>query len=467
MSRKVTQSGKENQFLTIHYQYDATGNRVQKTVSRNNFTTITHYVRDATGNILATYKETKIEEFHIYGSSRLGTLNLQYDTTNQLQNDQGKLILGYRNYELTNHLGNVLAVISDKKILLDSIFQADVISTNDYYPFGMTIQSRSFVSETYRFSFNGQERDTEININIHHAEFWKYDARTARRWNTDPVFVPFESPYATFRNNPIIFIDPAGNMPINGGNDEGNYMKKRDYINILNKIATQLHHKLNDMYKNSFFEKEYVEGTGVMRKHVKEHGALIVQHNEQSFSLENPTEGPEHVVNEAQNANGTMWYGVAGRPSVSINWDYQGEGIVIGDIHTHPHVSGHGGAHSDLDIEIFFKRSYRFFWKYRTKRKKPLYFKMVEAGDYRYVIVVENFRKIYDYLRGDDSSYQISDQKIKAMVKELYQKTSHHGKKRNEATLEKLQSVVGDSSKTGIGLYKTKEGDKTQFEKVN
>jgi len=126
--------------------------------------------------------------------------------------DKNKLILGYRNYELTNHLGNVLTVISDK--------DAQIISANDYYPFGMTIKSRSF-SDGYRFGFSGQEKDTEINPNIYHAEFWKYDSRIARRWNTDPVFVPFESPYTTFRNNPIFFIDPAGNMPTNNGGDGG------------------------------------------------------------------------------------------------------------------------------------------------------------------------------------------------------------------------------------------------------
>ena len=140
----------------------------------------------------------------------MGTYKIPYepdtkDPTKQVQvNDFHKLILGRRNYELSNHLGNVLAVISDKKILNGSTFEADVVSANDYYPFGMTIASRTFQTEEYRFGFNGQERDTEININIHHAEYWKYDARTARRWNTDPVFVPFESPYATFRGNPIV-----------------------------------------------------------------------------------------------------------------------------------------------------------------------------------------------------------------------------------------------------------------------
>jgi len=210
---KVSQSGKENQFLTIHYQYDATGNRVQKTVQKSEFISVTHYIRDASGNILATYKETKIEEFHIYGSSRLGTLNLQYDTTNQLQNDQGKLILGYRNYELTNHLGNVLAVISDKKILLDSIFQADVISTNDYYPFGMTIQSRSFVSETYRFGFQGQESEKELFDG--NGSFFKYrisDNRLGRFFAIDPLApkYPWNSTYAFSENRLIDGIELEG-----------------------------------------------------------------------------------------------------------------------------------------------------------------------------------------------------------------------------------------------------------------
>ena len=69
---------------------------------------VTHYIRDASGNILATYDNAELEEFNIYGSSRLGNYRPTKD-------DYGKLILGSRNYELTNHLGNVLAVISDKK----------------------------------------------------------------------------------------------------------------------------------------------------------------------------------------------------------------------------------------------------------------------------------------------------------------------------------------------------------------
>ena len=68
------------------------------------------------------------------------------------------------------------------------------------------------VGLAYRYGFNSQEKDDEIygTGNSYTAEYWQYDARLGRRWNLDPVVKPYESPYATFANNPIWFIDPLG-----------------------------------------------------------------------------------------------------------------------------------------------------------------------------------------------------------------------------------------------------------------
>ena len=68
-------------------------------------------------------------------------------------------------------------------------------------------------SETSRFGFNSQEKDNEIygGGNSYTAEYWQYDARLGRRWNLDPVVKPWESPYATFAGNPILFVDRFGN----------------------------------------------------------------------------------------------------------------------------------------------------------------------------------------------------------------------------------------------------------------
>jgi len=126
----------------------------------------------------------------------------------------------------------------------------------------MTIETRSFASETYQFGFNAQEKDTEIHAEIYHAEHWKYDSRVARRWNIDPVFVPFESPYATFRNNPILMVDPNGDTPVNtnggGDNDGGNVSEAPEkgglrVMLIINKKGT------TDMEWHNVMLKKYGE----------------------------------------------------------------------------------------------------------------------------------------------------------------------------------------------------------------
>ncbi len=70
--------------------------------------------------------------------------------------------LGLKNYELTNHLGNVLAVVFDEK---QSSTVAEVVSLNDYYPFGMEMPGRKFekyASEGYRFGFTGHEKESDM-----------------------------------------------------------------------------------------------------------------------------------------------------------------------------------------------------------------------------------------------------------------------------------------------------------------
>lgn len=80
----------------------------------------------------------------------------------------------------------------------------------------MLIPGRHYTAETaslaYRFGFNGQQRDDEIvgAGNSMSAAYWQYDARLGRRWNLDPIVKVWESPYASFRNNPNWYADPKG-----------------------------------------------------------------------------------------------------------------------------------------------------------------------------------------------------------------------------------------------------------------
>src|SRR5690554_2992967 len=116
----------------------------------------TYYILDASGNQLSMYEhavdDTEVNyyltERNIYGSSRLGTLK---DPVNMLNAHplQSYGILGNRNYELSNHLGNVLTVISDIKYPLSSdnttidSYEVGISNIFDYSPFGAPLDGRT------------------------------------------------------------------------------------------------------------------------------------------------------------------------------------------------------------------------------------------------------------------------------------------------------------------------------------
>ena len=128
--------------------------------------------------------------------------------------------LNHKRYELTDHLGNVRAVVTDRKLCDNSAlptqptaYRAEVLNQTDFYPFGMISRSTTASGGVYRFSFQGQEKDDEVfgaTGTSMTAEYWQYDTRTGRRWNIDPITFPWQSTYTCFNNNPIYFIDPRG-----------------------------------------------------------------------------------------------------------------------------------------------------------------------------------------------------------------------------------------------------------------
>jgi YD repeat-containing protein len=160
---------------TIYFKYDASGNRVSKTtIDINGFVT-TFYVRDAQGNVLTTYdyryqQPIMISEQLIYGSSRIGLWDrlrqeISHPETGPAPPDDSppiddpgidpgtdepvaisfEHVSGLKRYELTNHLGNVLTTVSDRKhySALNGN-TADIISAQDYYPFGSLMPGRKY-----------------------------------------------------------------------------------------------------------------------------------------------------------------------------------------------------------------------------------------------------------------------------------------------------------------------------------
>ncbi len=189
------------------------GNRIEKRVEKHDTTLVTRYVRDASGNVMTIYKDTTVLEQPIYGSTRLGMKSQVVS--------EGSQVLGKRNYELSNHLGNVLTVITDNINMQSDSVWTNVVSTSDYYPFGLDMEGRSWRDTTlltFRYGFSGLERDDEVKGSGNHYSFgdYGYDPRTGRRWNVDPKFneIAGLSPYAYSLNNPIVYKDPDGELPI-------------------------------------------------------------------------------------------------------------------------------------------------------------------------------------------------------------------------------------------------------------
>jgi RHS repeat-associated protein len=137
---------------------------------------------------------------------------------------------GGKRYELSNHLGNVLAVISDRKLqVLDAnmtlghYFTADIWSASDYYPFGMTMGGRSWSQSSYRFGFQGQETEQEFYGGAVSYKYRVHDPRIGRFLSIDPLApeYPFYSSYAFSGNRVIDAIELEGLEPSKEGIENG------------------------------------------------------------------------------------------------------------------------------------------------------------------------------------------------------------------------------------------------------
>lgn len=203
----------------IQYGYDPKGMRMWKDANG----TKTYYVREVSGNVLGVYtldaSGFKWKEQHLYGSERIGIWepDLALEAADATIDS---IPVGKKKYEINNHLGNVVSIVSDKKAgvsldnLLVSYYIAEVLSQNDYYPFGMLMPERSWMPDTYRYGYNGKENDNEVKGQGNSVDFGKrvLDTRLGRWLSVDPFFAKYsgKSPYNYALNNPIAFVDQEG-----------------------------------------------------------------------------------------------------------------------------------------------------------------------------------------------------------------------------------------------------------------
>jgi len=182
--RSISFSTKNN----LEFGYNPMGQRIwKKEIFKDGTGSVTtYYSLDAAGKLLAAYtlqeahdtelstttKRLFLNEFEIYGSSRIGMLTATQKLSEFTKAFEGEdpgtpeyepspdyldlsFVLGNKRYEFTNHLGNVLAVLTDRPISIKEVttnavnhFKADIANLYDYYPFGMLIKDRTYSTES-------------------------------------------------------------------------------------------------------------------------------------------------------------------------------------------------------------------------------------------------------------------------------------------------------------------------------
>jgi RHS repeat-associated protein len=147
---------------------------------------------------------------------------------------KGSEIVGQKRYELSNHLNNVLEVISDRKWAMDNgvynlttgaqtsttpdgiadYYLPVIVAYTDYDPYGTAQTGRKGGDPTYRFGFQGQEMDDEIKGegNSVNYEYRMHDPRLGRFFAVDPLAAKYahNSPYAFSENRVIDGVELEG-----------------------------------------------------------------------------------------------------------------------------------------------------------------------------------------------------------------------------------------------------------------
>jgi RHS repeat-associated protein len=126
---------------------------------------------------------------------------------------------GNKFFELSNHLGNVLVTVSDRKVGQNPVnglyttYTAEVVSTSDYAPGGMEMPGRKYSMGSYGYGFIGKEKVQEIGNDYYDFGSRLLDTRLGGRWfSVDPLSKKFTgiSPYSYCVGNPIYLKDTDG-----------------------------------------------------------------------------------------------------------------------------------------------------------------------------------------------------------------------------------------------------------------
>jgi RHS repeat-associated protein len=201
-----------------YYVYDAGGQRVRKVIENNGLVKERIY----------------LGSYEVYRETQNGNLQLERETPH-IMDDKSRIAMIETvtqgsdsglpfliRYQYANHLGSSCIELAGTLNSSDKTFVAQVISYEEYYPYGSTAyQAMDNQTETAkRYRYTGMERDEESGLNYHSA---RYYVPWLGRWaSCDPEGIsvdadksrPASNSYSYVRQNPVHFFDPGGQREI-------------------------------------------------------------------------------------------------------------------------------------------------------------------------------------------------------------------------------------------------------------
>jgi RHS repeat-associated protein len=206
---KITFGGNKD----IQYLYNATGQKIRKTVTDGSVATITEYLdgyqysKEGSNAIALTFFP------HAEGYvKRTGTHLIRYNYV----------------FNYTDHLGNVRLSYSRE----GNVGAPTILEENNYYPFGLKHENYNVTKKQYdkyngepelvpcincdyKYRYNGQEWQNELGLNMTAMDYRQYDNALGRFNGMDALaeLMPSITPYHFGFNNPVYWGDPTGLKP--------------------------------------------------------------------------------------------------------------------------------------------------------------------------------------------------------------------------------------------------------------